>query len=51
MKNQTYVRLKFAIPPKAIEYMEFLLPIEMLFRNMTNLDIGNFNKECVKSRL
>ena len=23
----------------------------MLFREITNLDIGNFNKECVKSRL
>ena len=43
--------LNFAIPPKAIEYLEFLPPFEMLFREFTSLDIGNFNKECVKSRL
>ena len=40
-----------AIPPKAIEYSEFLLPFKMLFREITSLDIGNFDKECVKSRL
>ena len=28
-----------------------LLPFEMLFRDITNLDTGNFNKECVKNRL
>ena len=43
--------LIFAIPPKPIEYSEVLLPFEMLFREITNLDIGDFNKECVKSRL
>ena len=43
--------LNFAIPPKAIQYSEFLLPFEMLLRQLTNLDTGNFNKECVKSRL
>ena len=43
--------LNFAIPPKAIEYSEFLLPFEMLFREITSLNIGDFNKECVKSRL
>ena len=43
--------LNFAIPPKANEYSEFLLPFEMLIREMANLDIGNFNKESVKSRL
>ena len=43
--------LNFAIPPKAIEYSEFLLAFEMLFREITSFYIGNFNKECVKSRL
>ena len=28
--------LNFAIPPKATEYSEFLLPFEMLFREITN---------------
>ena len=43
--------LNFAIQPKAIECSEFLLPFEMLLRKITSLGIGNFQKECVKSRL
>ena len=43
--------LNFTIPPKVIEYSEFLLPFEVLFREITSLDIGDFSKECVKSRL
>ena len=50
-KSVLYKGLNFAIPPKAIEYSEFLLPFEMLFREITSFDIANFNKECVKSRL
>ena len=41
----------FAIPPRANEYSEFSPPFEMVFRETSNLDIDNFNKECVKSRL
>ena len=37
----------FAVPLKAIEYSEFLLPLEMLFTEITNLNICDFNKECV----
>ena len=36
--------LSFTIPPKAIDYSEFLQPFEMLFREITSLDIGDFNK-------
>ena len=43
--------LSFAIPPKTIECSEFLLPFEMLFRNINSLEVGYLNKECVKSRL
>ena len=43
--------LYFAIPRKAIKCSEFLLPFEILFREITSLDIGDFGKECVKSRL
>ena len=43
--------LNFTIPPKATEYSEFLLPFEMLFREINSFDIGDFNKEFVKSRL
>ena len=38
-------------PPKAVEYSEFLLPLEMLFRDINSLEVSNLNKECVKSRL
>ena len=31
-------------------HLKFLLPFEMLFGESTDLDIGNFNKECVRSR-
>ena len=43
--------LNFAVPPKAIEHLEFLPPFETLFREITSFDIGYFNKECVKSIL
>ena len=43
--------LSFAIPPKTIEYSEFLGPSEMLFRDINSLEVGNLDKECVKSRL
>ena len=41
----------FTIPPKAIEYSEFLIPFEMLLRDINSLEVSNLNKECVKSRL
>ena len=37
-------RLKFAMPLKAVVYSEFILPFEMLLREITSLDIGNFDK-------
>ena len=40
--------LNFTIPPKAIEYSKILLPFEMLSREITNLDIANFNKHLSK---
>ena len=43
--------LSFAIPPKTIEYSEFLVPFEMLFRDINGLEVGNLNKECANSRL
>ena len=43
--------LNVAVPPKTIECSEFLLLFEMLFRKITSFDIGNYNKECDKSRL
>ena len=43
--------LRFAIPPKNVEYSEFLVPFEMTFRDIKSLEVSNLNKECVKSRL
>ena len=43
--------LTFAIPPKAIEYLEFIVLFEMLFRDVNSLEVSNLSKECVKSRL
>ena len=43
--------LNSTISPKAIEHSGFLLPFEMLFREITSLNIGDFNKECAKSSL
>ena len=43
--------LSFAIPPKTIEYSEFLVPFELLFGDINSLDVSNLNKECVKGRL
>ena len=43
--------LSFAILTKTIEYSEFLVPFEMLFRDIKSLKVSNLNKECVKSRL
>ena len=40
--------LNFTIPPKAIEYSKISLPFEMLSREITNLDIANFNKHLRK---
>ena len=42
--------LSFAIPPKTIEYSEFLVPFEILFRDINSLEVGNLNKECANSR-
>ena len=35
--------LTFAIPPKAIEYSEFLVLFEMLFRDVNSLEVSNLN--------
>ena len=44
-------KFKIATPPKVIQHSEFLELFEMLFREITSLNICNFNKECVKSKL
>ena len=35
--------LSFAIPPKTVEYSEFLVAFEMLFRDINSLEVSNLN--------
>ena len=43
--------LHFAIPPKTLEYADYLLPFELLYRDIYNLDITNEKKEVLKTRI
>ena len=42
--------LNFAIPQKNIKYSDYLLPFELLFRDVNSLNFSSFDKECDKSR-
>ena len=44
-------RLNFAIPPKNINYADYLLPFELLYREVDSSEVSNLNKEFIKSRL
>ena len=43
--------LNFAIPPKTLEYAYYLLPFELLYRDIHNLDITNEKKQVLKTRI
>ena len=43
--------LNFAIPPENLEYSEFLLPFELLYRDIQNLDVIDQNKQLLKGRI
>ena len=43
--------LNFAIPPKNINYADFMLPFELLYRDVNSLEVFNLDKEFMKSRL
>ena len=43
--------LNFAIPPKKLEYADYLLLFEILYRDIHDLDITNEKKEVLKSRI
>ena len=43
--------LNFAIPPKTREYADCLLPFELLYRDIHNLDITKEKKEVLKTRI
>ena len=43
--------LNFAIPPKTLEYADYLPPFELLYRDIHNVDITNEKKEVLKTRI
>ena len=43
--------LNFAIPPNDINYADFKLPFELLYRDVDSLEVSNLDKELIKSRL
>ena len=43
--------LNFAIPPDKLEYSDFLLPFELLYRDIQNLDVTDQKKQLLKARI
>ena len=50
-KGLNFAILNFAIPPKNINYADYMLPFELLYRDVEFLEIANLDKEFIKSRL
>ena len=43
--------LNFAIPPDKLEYSDFLLPFELLYCDLQNLDVTDQKKQILKARI
>ena len=43
--------MNFATPPKNINYADFMLVFELLYRDVDSLEVSNLDKEFIKSRL
>ena len=43
--------LNFAIPPDKLEYSDFLLPFEILYRDIQNFDAADQKKQLFKARI
>ena len=43
--------MNFAIPPKNVNYANYLLPFELLFRGNELCEFPNYDKEFARSRL
>ena len=43
--------LNFAIPPKNINYADYMIPFKMLYRDFDCLEVSNLDKEFIKCRL
>ena len=42
--------LNFAIPPKNINYADYMIPFELLYRDVDSSEVFNLDKEFIKSR-
>ena len=43
--------LNFVIPPMNINYTDYMIPFELLYRDVDSLEVSNLDKEFIKSRL
>ena len=43
--------LRFAIPPKSIDYADFLTQFELLYRDTLSFDLASENRESLKNKL
>ena len=43
--------LNFAIPPKNVNYADYLLPFELLFRDIDLCHVPSYDKEFIRSKL
>ena len=43
--------LNFAIPPDKLEHSDFLLPFELLYRDIQNVDVTDQKKQLLKARI
>ena len=50
-KNILCKRLNFVIPQRNIKYSDYLLPFDLLSRDVNSLNFSSFDKERVNSRL
>ena len=50
-KSLLWKGLNFAIPPDKLEYSDFLLPFELLYRHIQNLDVTDQKKQLLKARI
>ena len=50
-KLQISQGLNLTVPPKHIRYADYLLPFELLYRDITLSAVSDFVKDCINARL
>ena len=43
--------LQFALPPKNLEYPDYMVSFELLFRDINTTNLSNIQNETIKSKL